>query len=122
MIELTKTKEKYKNLDFDIYTMESRSFRIQINHWSHWDIFIYVYRNNKLFPQLKNCGKFNRAKINKLCPFLHGNCTYFSRIEPIKIGCEYYNFTSAYSKQSDLPDEIRIDAEHLYNHFKKFEE
>lgn len=125
----------------DTYTKYSDTFLIKVKHWRYpwgkkvhigkkvfgnncWALYVHIFYENKLFDTLKNCKEDDYDKGDEVYQDFHGGCTFFQPTKrEIIIGCDYQRYDDpVYSNSQKLPDEIRADAEHIYNYFKELEE
>ena len=144
MFEMAKSVETLKNgLVVDIYTKEAETFKVEVIRKTNpivypdwlqypfgkylWFLYLYIKPNNKLYRELdKTENVDNFEKGNEVYSDFHcgGNCFRICE-NAIILGCDYnhaIDIDMKMSHEAELPEELRADAEHLYNYFRQLEE
>lgn len=141
--EMVKTHEERKGVPLDVYTKEAETFKVEVIRKTNpmvypdwlqypfgkylWFLYVYILPNNKLYSELNKTENVdNFEKGDKVYPDFHCGCNFLKVCEnAVILGCDYNHAIDIDMKMSHeavLPEELRADAEHLYNYFKELEE
>lgn len=145
MFKMVKTQERKKGepLALEVYTKEAETFKVEVimktnpivlPDWLHppygkysWYLYLYIKPNSKLYRDLDKIENVdNFEKGDEIYPAFHCGCNFFKVCEnAIILGCGYnhnIDIDMKMSHEAELPEELRADAERLYNYFKELEE